>query len=87
MVVMSQKVTLSSSPAYFVGLEPAAPGQPAQQNPGEEEPGHPWSQHALPVLWDVAEHLCMVSLDLHQPIKTMWSPGHELHCVWPVEVA
>ena len=42
------------------GLEPAAPGQPAEQDAGEEEPGHPGRQHALPLLRHVAQHLRLV---------------------------
>jgi len=46
--------------AARTGLEHAAPGQPAEPHAGAQGAGHPGREHAVPVLWHVAQHLRLV---------------------------
>ncbi len=48
--------------AARTGLEYAPPGQPAEPHAGAQGAGHPGREHAVPVLWHVAQHLRLVRL-------------------------
>ena len=65
----------------LAGVEPEAAGQHAEQDAGQEQSADPWSQHALPVLRHVAEHLCLVRTVLVR----MWGQSvltKERTCRW-----
>ena len=45
----------------LAGLELEAPGQPAQPHPPEAQAVATGLQHSIPILWNVASNICMVS--------------------------
>ena len=59
---------------FRVGLEPAEPLEPTQQDAAGEQACHSGRQHVVPVFWHVAQPLCLVRFPCLQQLSLTSAP-------------